>query len=63
VREDTLTGLIPGSALPGTPLHRVALPVTDVRRIASKRGDIRRILGAMASVPLAYFAATFLMQW
>jgi hypothetical protein len=63
VGEDTLTGLIPGSALPGTPLHRVTVAMTDVRRVASKRGDIRRILGAMAAVPLVYFGGSYLMQW
>jgi outer membrane lipoprotein SlyB len=63
VEEDTLTGLIPGSALPGAPLRRVTVPMMDVRRVATKRGDIKRILGAMAAVPLAYFGGSYLMQW
>ena len=63
VGEDTLTGLIPGSARPGAPLHRVTVPMADVSRVASKRGDIRRILAAMAAVPLVYFGGSYLMQW
>ena len=63
VREDTLTGLLSGSALPGAPLRRVALPMADVSRVASKRGDTKRILGAIAAVPLVFFAGSYLMQW
>jgi hypothetical protein len=63
VRDDTLSGLVPGSAAPGAPLRQVAIPLSDVRRVASKRGDLRRTLGAMAMVPLVYFGGSYLMQW
>jgi hypothetical protein len=63
VGEDTLTGLVPGSAEPGAPLHRVTVRMADVSRVASKRGDLKRLLAAMAAVPLVYFAGSYLMQW
>ena len=51
------------AAQPGAPLRRYTMPLPEVRRVATKRGDLKRIVGAIATVPLAYFAGSYLMQW
>ena len=62
VQSDTLTGLVPGSAAPGTPFRRVSIPLTDVQRLASRRSDTRRTIAAALTAPLVYFAGGFLMR-
>jgi hypothetical protein len=60
---DTLTGLVPGSAPPGTPLQRVAIPFDEISRLASRRADMRRTVAGALAAPLAYFAGGFMMRW
>lgn len=63
VRDNELSGLVPGSAAPGAPLRQVVIPLPEVQRVASRRSDSRRTAAAFFAVPLLYFGGSYLLQW
>lgn len=56
--NDSLIGIIEGSALPGYPLKRLELPYDSLAEVRIKRTDALRSASAIA-VPAALFAMVF----